>query len=86
MSWPSVELLTTMMLHSGERSRKFANQSDRFLGVAIDTNHADVGIGLPHDIREKFVAGTFRFEPNDLHAEQHRLELLAGRVVGIDNR
>ena len=32
------------------------------------------------------VAGTFGFQPHDVHGEEHRLDGIARPIVGIDNR
>ena len=74
---PSVEELTTRMLHSGDVARQLLDELEGLVGIGIERDDADVGMRLRHDVGEELVARAFGFEPNHVHAQQHRFQRFA---------
>ena len=84
ISVPSVEPLTTKMLHCGEVLRQLFDQLQRLVGIGIQCHHADVGMRLRNDIGEEFVARAFGFQPDHVEAQQNRFQRFAGIIARID--
>src|SRR4051812_41289128 len=53
--------------------------------IAVDRHDADVGLRLADDVGKELVPRTFRFEPNNVHTQQHVFQLRATVVAGVDN-
>ena len=85
ISWPSLLLLTTRMLHSGDDSRRVLDQLHGLVGVGIDADHADVRSCLADDVGEELVPRRLGLQPAHVHAQEHGLQRLSSRIVGIDD-
>ncbi len=77
--------LTTSTLHSGAVCESLVDQVEGLLRVAVDGDDADVRVRLPDHVGEELVARALGLEPDHVHAQQHRLQRIARRVVGIDD-
>ena len=75
----------TRMRALGRASAQLADQFAALVRVAIERDEADVGLRLGYHVGEELVARALGLEPDGLHAQQRRLERIAGRVFRIDN-
>ena len=62
-----------------------ADQAQGLARIRVQADHADVGVGLGHDVGEEFVARALRLQPDHVHAQEHVLEFLTLRIVGIND-
>jgi hypothetical protein len=69
----------------GSAFPKRFHQLQGFVGVAVNADDADVGLRLGDDVGEEFIARTFGFQPDHLHAHEHVFDGVAGSVAGIND-
>ena len=60
----------------GRRLVQLADQLQGLLRVVVERHDADVGMRLGHDVGEELVARALGFEPDRVHAQQHRSSAL----------
>ena len=73
------------MLQSGVSSCR-RDQAERFFGILVERDQADVRMRLQHDVGEELIARAFGLEPHEIKSQQHRLDCIARGVVGVDDR
>ena len=71
---PSVLLLTTRMLHSGDASRRFWISCSALPGSVSMPMTPISGCRLFHDVHEELVPGGLGLKPTHVHPQEHRLE------------